>query len=189
MMSVMSQAIQGGVGHHRVWEKGDPVLRGAIACDDDRRLEVSFCYDFVEVLSLGWAEGRESEVIDYEELWSQVFFNSLFPGVICSCGEQEAKEFCGLGKEHIVALSAGLMAQCMGEVALSSASRAIEEDMFSLFDKDTDSQIPDEPCVEFWIEGEIKAFEGLLFLEGGSRKPKSKLSGFPPFDFILNEQL
>jgi len=29
-MGMVGQAIQGGVGHHRIWEQRDPVLRGAV---------------------------------------------------------------------------------------------------------------------------------------------------------------
>jgi len=29
----MGQAIQGGVSHHRVWEQGNPILRGSVAGD------------------------------------------------------------------------------------------------------------------------------------------------------------
>jgi hypothetical protein len=43
-MCMMGQAVQSRISHDRIWEEGDPVLRGPVAVDDDRGLEMAFSY-------------------------------------------------------------------------------------------------------------------------------------------------
>ena len=99
---MMDQPIEGGVGHHRIWEEWDPVLGGAVAGNDDGRFEMTFGNDLIEVLSLGWAQGREAKVIDDQQIWGQIFFEVFFPRVIGPSCEKKAEEFNRFGKEDVV---------------------------------------------------------------------------------------
>ena len=60
----MDQAIQSRIGHHRIREQRDPILRGSITGDDHRRFEVTLSDDLIEILSLGGGQSREPKVID-----------------------------------------------------------------------------------------------------------------------------
>jgi hypothetical protein len=70
MMSIMHQTIQSRVSHDRVREQRDPVLRGPVAGDNDRRFEVAFGDDLVEILCLDGGESGESEVINDQDIRS-----------------------------------------------------------------------------------------------------------------------
>ncbi len=189
MMSVMSQAVQGGVGHHRVWKQRHPVLRRPVAGDYDRGLEVPLYHDLVEVLSLRGVERREAEVVDDEQIRAEVFFDTPLPGVVRPCREQGAKELYGFGEQNVVAFAASLVAERLGNVGFPRASVTIKEHMLSFFDKDTTGQIPNEAAVDFSVEGELEPFQGLFFLEGGSGQSEGELFGFSSFDLILHEKL
>lgn len=119
----MSQAVQGGVGHHRIWEERDPVLWRAVTGNDDRRFEVSSCDNFIEVFCLGGTERREAEVIDDQEIRGKIFFDPFIPRMVGPTGEEEAEEFNGLGEEDIIAQTAGLLTQTLGDMTFPYSGR------------------------------------------------------------------
>ena len=58
-MGVMSQTVEGGVGHHGIRKQGHPVLRGAVTGDDERGLEVALRHDLIKVFGLHRVERRQ----------------------------------------------------------------------------------------------------------------------------------
>jgi hypothetical protein len=48
--------------------------------------------DLINVFSLGGREGREAEVIDDEEIWSQIFLRPFLPGVIGPSSQKGSEE-------------------------------------------------------------------------------------------------
>ena len=188
-MSAMGQSVEGGVGHHGIRKQGNPVLRRAVARDDDGGFEMALRDDLIKVLGLCRAHGREAKVIDDEKIGAEVSLHPLVRGFVCPSLEQISKEFDGLGKDDVVAFSAGLVADGLSDVTLTRSCRTVEEHVFAFFDKNTGRKIPDQSAVELGVKGKVKVLQGLFFLKGGPGEPEVEFSGLPSFDFVLNEEL
>ena len=96
---------------------------------------MAFCNDLVEVFRLGGVEGRKAEVVQDEQIESEVFFDPLFPGVICPSCQKETEEFDGLDEEDIIAETTCLMADGLSNVTLSHTGRTVKKNMLSTFDE------------------------------------------------------
>jgi hypothetical protein len=81
------------------------------------------------------------------------------------------------------------MSQGLGDVTLADSRRPIEQDMLFLFDKGTIAQIPYLLGIEFAVKGEVKPFDRLLLIKGGSLETEVELFGFPPFDLVLDQEI
>src|SRR4030042_5388011 len=171
-MSMMNQPIQSRVGHHGSWEQRDPILRRPITGDDDRGFQVTFDNDLLKVFRLEGRGSGEAEVIDNQKIRRKIFFDAFLPGLISSTGQEKTEEFNRFGEEDLVALATCLMSESLGDVAFAHPGGSIEQDMFLLFDKGAVSQIANKFGIEFWVKGEVKAFDGLFFFEGGPGEPK-----------------
>src|SRR4030042_7163218 len=109
MMSIVDQAGQVRIRHHRIGEQRDPILGRSITGDDHRRFQMTFSHNLIEIFSLGGRQRREAKVIDDQYVWGQVFFYAFFPGVISTTSQEEPEEFDCLGEEDFISQPTGLM--------------------------------------------------------------------------------
>lgn len=128
--------------------------------------------DLIKVLCLGWGEGIQGKVIDDEQIRVKVFFDPLLPGVISPAGQKVTEQFCGLGEEGIVASSAGLMAEGLGDMAFARARGAVQEDMLSFLHKGARGQVSDKLTIDLGIKDKIELLQAFLLLEAGPREAK-----------------
>jgi len=149
---------------------------------------MTFGNDLIEVLGLGGSHRRKPEVIDDQEIGSQVFLKAFFPGLIGTTCQKEPEEFSGLGEEDFISEAAGLMSQSLGDMTLPHSRSAVEQNMLFLFDKRTVAKVSDQFGIELGVKGEVKAFEGLFFFEGGAGEPEVEFLRLSSFDFILDQE-
>ena len=64
VVRMMGQTVQCRIGHDRIREQGDPVLRGPVAVDDHRGCEMSLGDDLIEILGLSSSERSKTKIID-----------------------------------------------------------------------------------------------------------------------------
>ncbi len=185
----MDQSVQSRVSHDWIWKQWDPILGWSVTGDDDRRLQVTFGHDLVEIFCLGRGECGETEVIDDEQIGGQVFLHPLLPGVIGTASQQVTEEFDGLDEEDLISQTASLMSQGLSQVAFPYSCRAIKQNMLFLFDKTAVSEIPNEFCIELGIEREVKPLQCFFFFEGGPGESEAEFFGFSAFDLILDQKL
>jgi hypothetical protein len=100
-----------------------------------------------------------------------------------------ADHFDGFDKEDIVAFTAGFMTEGLSDVGFPHACRSVDKDRLFFLDEDTGCQVFKKGTFDLGIKGKIKAFEGLLFLEGGTTEPLSELFSLPSLDLILDHDL
>jgi len=186
---MMHQSVQSRVSHDWIWEQRDPILGRPIAGNNDRRLQMTFSYDLIEIFCLSGSETGESKVIDDQQIRDQVFFHAFLPGVIGAAGQEETEEFDCLGKKNLISQAASLMSQSLSDVTFSYSCGAIKKDMLFLFDEATVAEIPDEFRIELGIEREVKSLQGLFFFERGPGESEVEFLDFSPFDFILDQKL
>lgn len=167
-MSIVDQAVQGRIGHHRIGEQRDPILGRSITGDDHRRFQMTFSHNLIEILSLGGRQSREAKVIDDQYVWGQVFFYAFFPGVISTTSQEEPEEFDCLGEEDFISQPTGLMPQSLSDVTFPHSGRSIKQNMLFLLDKTAITEIPDQFRIEFGVKREVKTLQGFFFFERGS---------------------
>lgn len=189
VICVVRQPVEGGIGHDRIREKGNPVLGWPVACDDYGRPEIALGNDFIEVFCLESSESRGTEIVNDEQIGRQILFHPFFPGLIGPTRQKDAEELHCFCKKDVIAEAAGMMANCLSDVGFPHAGGSAQKNVFVLFDKRAAAQIPDHFGVDPGIEGEVKPFKGLLFFETGAGKTHVEFFGLPAFHLILEEQL
>ena len=167
----MGQTVQCGIGHGRIREQGDPVLRGPVAGNNDRCLQMPLGYDLIEVFGLDSCEGSEAKVIDDKEIWPEELFDSLLPRLVCPGSVKASKHFNGLVKEHIAAFPACLMTYGLGQMGFTDTGRTIDKDMLFFLNEQAGGMILDQSTFDLRVKGEIKVLKGLLLFERGAGKP------------------
>lgn len=188
-MSVMGQSVEGGIGHDRIGKKGQPVLGRPVACNDDGRPEIALRDYLVEVFRLKRVQSGQTEIVDDEQIRSEVFFHSLLPGLIGPSCQQEAQELHSLCKQDIIAEAAGMVTDDLGDVSFSNAGGAAQKHVLVLFDKSAPAQVPDHLGADPGVEGEIEPFKSLFFFETGPGNAQIELFGLPAFHLVLQEKL
>ena len=58
----MHQQIQGKVSHDWILEQGDPIPRGSIAGNNDRRFHMTLGYNLAEIFPLNWMRVEETKL-------------------------------------------------------------------------------------------------------------------------------
>jgi hypothetical protein len=168
MVSVMHQTIQSRIGHYRIREQRDPILRWSITGDDHRRFEMTLSDNLVEILCLGGGQSREAKVIDDQYVRGQVFPYAFLPGVISPTGHEEPEELGCFGEEDFISQPTGLMPQGLSDVTLSYSGGSIKQDMFFFLDEAAVAEIPYQFRIEFGVKREVETLQRLFFFERGS---------------------
>jgi hypothetical protein len=186
---MMGQTVQSGVGHDRIWEQGDPVLRGPVAVNDHRGLQMSFSDNLIEILGLSRGKGGEAEVIDDQQLWPEELLNPLLPGVICPGSVKASEHFNGLDEQDIIAFPAGFMTDGLGQMGLPHPGGAIDKDMLFPLNEQAGGQVVDQSTFDLGVKREIKPLQGLLFFKRGPGESLGKFSGLSALYLILKHEL
>jgi hypothetical protein len=82
LIGVVCEAIEGALGEDGIVKERDPLVDGAVRCDDGGAAAMALDDDFVEVAGLLGIEPPESEVIDDEEVGSEQATEHTLGGVI-----------------------------------------------------------------------------------------------------------
>ena len=91
---------------------------------------VPFRNYFIECLGLFLGEGRQTEVIDNEQLWLEKRSHGFFVGVLNPCGRQLSEELGRRYEQGRVAASAPPITQCLRQMSFAGAGRAIQDYVF-----------------------------------------------------------
>jgi hypothetical protein len=97
--------------------------------------------ELVEVFRLSLGEFFHGKIVQYQEIGLQIVLQSLLPGIIRPAASKVGQETAGLGKQDIVAGTAGLVSQSLGQVGLTHAHRTAKDNRLLAFDKLAGGQV------------------------------------------------
>ena len=120
-VSTMGQSVQACRSEQRLLEKVRPLCEVAVAGEEDAAALVALADDVVEVLGGGRAQGLEPEVVEDEEVGTEVALQTSFEGAIGPSPIEVGQHLVGVEKEDIEALAASLVGQGVGQVGLSAS--------------------------------------------------------------------
>src|SRR5215831_6462163 len=186
-VGAVGEAVEGGRGEEGLAEKVWPFRPIAIAGQDDRRFLVAFVDDVVEVFGAGPAEGLQPEVVEDEQIGARVARETLLMGAVGAAAGEMREHLGGVNEEDIKAAAAGFMSESLAKVALADARRTVDQGVLVTLDELAGGEIEDLGLVEFGVEAEVEAFEGLGGIEGGPAQAQAELALGAALDFILQE--
>lgn len=186
-VGVVAESVDGRAGEQGVAEDGGPLRGGAVGGDDGGAALVAESDELVEVGGLVCAQGHEAEVVDDEEIEvGEGGELSLVAAV--SAGGAELGEEAGRGdEEDLVAPSHGAVAEGLGEMGLSDARGADEEDVLVAIDEVAGGEIDDLGLWDVGVEQPVENLQGALALETRSGDALLELLAVSPLDLIAEE--
>lgn len=109
------QTVQAGRRQERVEKDIGPLVRGAVAGQDDAALLVAPVDNVVQVAGRWRLERLEPEIVQHQQVRPQIGLQPAFPGAIGAATVEVLKQLGHGGEEGVKALSARLVNQCLGE--------------------------------------------------------------------------
>ena len=165
---MVEEAVEDGGGDGGVVvEDGGPVLEGFVGGEDDGALFVALGDDLEEEVGAVFVQGDVAEFVENEQIWAEVSLDLGFEAVVGLGSEQIIDDFDGGGEENTVAVEAGLVAQCGGQMGLSEPAAAEEDDVAFVGDEAEAEEVLDEGPVEALGPAPVEAFEGFEHGEAG----------------------
>lgn len=95
---------------------------------DDQGPALSLADEFVEVVGLGCGQLAHREVVEDEQVGADEFADALIPGAVRVAVGEFGQDAAGLGEADACALADGEVAEGLGDVCLSDADRAEQDD-------------------------------------------------------------
>ena len=105
----------------------------------------------VEHLIMGLAHRFQTEVVDDDQWRLHQVLEAPLIGVGGSGRMQVAQQFRLRGKQHVVALPYGAVADGLGDMALAGAARPGDQQGDFFLDEAAGGQVPDEFLVQLWV--------------------------------------
>ena len=115
-VSTVGQAIQAGRGEQRIAEQLRPFLRGTIAGEQDAAALVPLVDDVVEVLRGRRSQWLEPEVIQHQQVGTEVGLEASFQSAVGTPPVEVLEHTIGVDEESGVAPSTGFVGQRLGEM-------------------------------------------------------------------------
>jgi len=113
-------------------------------------------------------KGFEAEIIQDEQVRSEIEFEAAVQAVISSTAVEMLEQFVGVDKQDIITAPTRFVPQRLGEMTFSHSGRAAEDHIAFVADVITGGQGQDLLAIDGGIEAEIEAFQGFGRGQGGS---------------------
>ena len=127
---MVEKAVKDGGGDGGVAvEDGGPLFEGFIGGEDDGTAFVAGADDLEEEVGSALVDGQVANFVQDEKSGSGVFAEFGFEGSAKLGGVEGVDDVDGVGKEDVVALQAGGVAEGGGEVGLAQADKAQKQDV------------------------------------------------------------
>lgn len=167
LVGVVSEAIEGALGEHRVVEEGDPLVDGAVARDERRSAAMALEDHLVEVARLAGVEAAQAEVVEDEDVGGEQAPQHLLGRVVGTRLVKGLEHVVGAEEQHVVADAAGGVTERRGEERLPDADRSQQDHVLLTLDEAEREEVAHAIAVEGDRCIPVEAFEGLLLLEAG----------------------
>ena len=113
-------------------------------------------------------ELAHGEVVEDEQARSDEFGEAFGPGPVGVTASEVGQGAAGLGEADLGADADGLVAECLGDVALADADRAVDDDLLAGVQPAQRGEVADRGGGQFRAGGEVEAFDGGLLVEVGA---------------------
>ena len=122
-MGAVGEPVEGTIREDRVGEEADPFAHVAVAGDDEAGVAMPLDNQRVEVLRLLLAESMKAEVIDHEQVRSEVTAEGSFGALVGPGLAEFAEEVVRAAEEDGVAGTRSGGTECLGEEGLADTNR------------------------------------------------------------------
>ena len=158
-VTIVEKTVKHGGDRRSVAEQLAPVIDGAVGRHDGTGAFVTPHDEFEEILGGGGGQLAHAKIVDDEQRHRLVLGHQFFARAIEGGVGDLFEQHVGFAVGNLVAVEDRRQADGLGQVALASARRAEEEDVFVPVDEVASGEFEDEAAVHLWVEGEVKAVQ------------------------------
>ena len=163
--SVMKESIQhrGGDGAVAI-EDGRPLLESFVGSDDEGTALISLTDDLEKKVGSALIYGEVADLIQQKQRRSQIAFKFGFKDPVGLSGAQGVDDIDGISKQDAIAVLAGSVGECCGQVSFAQTNQTKEDHIGFLLDEAQSEKILDlESSDVFWpvpTEGQQSFYNG-----------------------------
>ena len=110
-LGMVQESIQPGGSQQWIGKEVGPFGGGAVGGEQDTALLIAFGNDVVEVLRPGCGQGLEAEIINDEQVGSQISGQTSLESIVGPPAVEMVQHFVSIDEEHVEALDARSMGQ------------------------------------------------------------------------------